>query len=63
MVLRLAAFLPRHRMGVVEAGEPLAGRPVQRQRVIQPARLLWDIGNRVATNRTQWPPSGSTTST
>jgi hypothetical protein len=30
MVLRLAAFLPRHRMRIVEADQPLAIRPVQR---------------------------------
>ena len=40
MVLRLAALLPRHRMGIVEAGQPLAIRTVQRQRIIQPVRLL-----------------------
>ena len=40
MVLRLAALLPRHRMGVVEADQPLAAGAVQRQRVIKPVRLL-----------------------
>lgn len=40
MVLRLAALLPRHRMGVVEADQPLAIRPVQRQRVVDAVRLL-----------------------
>src|SRR5208282_3595100 len=40
MVLRLAALLPRDRMGIVEADQPFAIRPVQRQRVVQPVRLV-----------------------
>jgi hypothetical protein len=40
MVLRLAALLARHWMGVVEADQPLAIRPVQRQRIIQAVRFL-----------------------
>ncbi len=40
MVLRLAALLLRHWMRVVEADSPLAIRPVERERVAQPVRLL-----------------------
>ena len=40
MVLRLAALLLRHRMGVVEADQPLAIRAMQRERIIQPVRLF-----------------------
>jgi len=40
MVLRLAALLPCHRMGVVEADQPLAVRPVQCQRLVDAMRLL-----------------------
>ncbi len=40
MVLRLAALMPRHGMGVVEPDQPLAVRPVQCQRVVHPVRLL-----------------------
>ena len=40
MVLWVAAPLPRHRMGVVEADEPPAIRPVQRQRIVQAMRFF-----------------------
>ena len=40
MVLGLPARLPRDRMGFVEANQPLAVRPVQRQRIVQSVRLL-----------------------
>jgi hypothetical protein len=40
MALRLAAPLPHHRMGNVEPDQPLAIRPVRRERVVQPMRLL-----------------------
>ena len=40
MVLCLPALLARYRMGVVEANKPLAIRSVQRQRIVQPVRLL-----------------------
>ena len=40
MVLRFAALLPRNRMGVVEADQPLTIRAVQRQRVIDAMRLF-----------------------
>ena len=40
MVLRGAALLPRDRMGVVEADQPLAIRPVQGERVVDAVRLL-----------------------
>ena len=40
MILRPAPLLPPHRMGVVETDQPLSTRPVQRQRVVQPVRLL-----------------------
>jgi hypothetical protein len=32
MILWLAVLLPRHRMGVVKADQPIAIRAVQRQR-------------------------------
>jgi hypothetical protein len=44
VVLRLAAFLPRHRMGVVEAHQALAILSVQRQREVlsvRPLRRHW----------------------
>ena len=40
MVLRLAGPLPRDRMGIVEPDQPLAIRPVQRERVVDAMRLL-----------------------
>ena len=40
MVLRFAALLPPDRVGVVEADQPLAFRPVQRERVVDAMRLL-----------------------
>jgi hypothetical protein len=40
MVLRLAASPPRHPMGVIEADQSLAVRPVQRERVVDAVRLL-----------------------
>ena len=40
MVLRLAALLPCHSMGVVEADQPLAIRAVQRERVVDAMWLL-----------------------
>ncbi len=40
MVLPLAAPLPRDRMRVVEADQPLALRPMQRERVVDAVRLL-----------------------
>jgi hypothetical protein len=40
IVLCLPALLPLHRMGIVEADQPLAIRPMQRQRIVQPVRLL-----------------------
>ncbi len=40
MVLRFTAFLLRDWMRVVEADQPLAGRPVQRERLVQPVRLF-----------------------
>ena len=40
MVLRRAALLPRHRMGVIEADQPLAVWAMQRQRVIEPVWFL-----------------------
>lgn len=40
MVLRLATLLPRHRTRIVEADQPFTARPVQRQRLVQPLRLL-----------------------
>jgi len=58
-----SALLPRYRMGVIEANQPLPIRSMQRERVIDPVWLSADVGTRVTTNRTQWPPSGSTTST
>ena len=41
MVLRLTALLRCHAMGIVEADQPLASRPVQGQRVVDAVRLLW----------------------
>ena len=41
MVLWLTALLRCHRMGIVEADQPLSIRPVQGQRVIDSVRLLW----------------------
>ena len=40
MVLRLAALLRRHRMGIVEADQPLAIRAVQRKRVVDAVGLF-----------------------
>ena len=40
MVLRRAVPLPADRMGIVEPYQPLATRPVQRERVVQPVRLF-----------------------
>ena len=40
MVLRITAFLPADRMRVVEPDQPLALRPVQRERVVDAVRLL-----------------------
>ena len=40
MVLRFTTLLPRDRMGIIEADQPLAVRPVQRQRVVDAMRLL-----------------------
>ncbi len=40
MVLWIAAFLLFRRMGIVEADQTLAIRPVQRQRIIQAVGLL-----------------------
>src|SRR5690606_41671912 len=40
MVHRLAASAPAYRMGVVEADQPFARRPVQRERVIEAVRLF-----------------------
>jgi hypothetical protein len=35
MVLRLPALAPRHRVGIVEADQPLAVRSMQRERIIE----------------------------
>ncbi len=40
MVLRLAPLLVCRRMGIIEADQPLAVRPVQRERVVDAMRLL-----------------------
>jgi hypothetical protein len=40
MVLRVAPPLTSDRMSVVEPNQSLAVRPVQRERVVQPMRLL-----------------------
>ena len=40
MVLRLAAPLPPDRVGIVEPGQPLTIRPMQRERVVDAIRLL-----------------------
>jgi hypothetical protein len=40
VILRLTALLLGGRMRVVEAHQPLAVRPVQRERIVEPVRLL-----------------------
>lgn len=40
MVQRLAAFASADRMGVVEANQPFARRPVKRERVVKAVRLF-----------------------
>ena len=40
MVLRSAALLPGHGMGVVEADQSFATWPMQRERVVDAVRLL-----------------------
>jgi len=40
MVLRSAALLPGHGMGVVEADQSLAIRPMERERIVDAVRLL-----------------------
>lgn len=39
MILRLSALLPRDRVSIVEADEPLAIRSMQCQRIVQAVRL------------------------
>ena len=40
MVHRLAASAPADRMGIIEADQPFARRPVKRERVIEAVRLF-----------------------
>lgn len=53
MILRRASFTPTDGMGIVEADEAFAVRPMQGQRVVQPVRFCWRRGTRVTTKPTQ----------
>jgi hypothetical protein len=63
MVLRLATLLPADRMSIIESDQPFALRSVQRQSIIEAVRLLRRHRYPRHDERTQWPPSGSTTKT